>query len=234
MKSTIEDKYDLVNSVFSKVHEKYDLMNDIMSLGVHRIWKNKFLDWLNPQPNTKLIDVASGTGDIANLFNKKTENASKITCIEPNLEMFNQGKEKLKKFENINWINARAEKIPVNDNTYDYYTISYGLRNVSNINKSLQEAYRVLKPGGRLMCLEFSKIDNEILNSAYKQYSKTIPLIGKIIVGSDKPYKYLIESIEKFLDQKQLVDIMIKEGFSNVEFRNLTNGISAIHSGWKI
>ena len=234
MKSTIEDKYDLVNSVFSKVHEKYDLMNDIMSLGVHRIWKNKFLDWLNPQPNTKLIDVASGTGDIANLFNKKTENTSKITCIEPNLEMFNQGKEKLKKFENINWINARAEKIPVNDNTYDYYTISYGLRNVSNINKSLQEAYRVLKPGGRLMCLEFSKIDNEILNSAYKQYSKTIPLIGKIIVGSDKPYKYLIESIEKFLNQKQLVDIMIKEGFSNVEFRNLTNGISAIHSGWKI
>ena len=234
MKSTIDDKYDLVNSVFSKVHEKYDLMNDIMSLGVHRIWKNKFLDWLNPQPNTKLIDVASGTGDIANLFNKKTENTSKITCIEPNLEMFNQGKEKLKKFENINWINARAEKIPVNDNTYDYYTISYGLRNVSNINKSLQEAYRVLKPGGRLMCLEFSKIDNEILNSAYKQYSKTIPLIGKIIVGSDKPYKYLIESIEKFLDQKQLVDIMIKEGFSNVEFRNLTNGISAIHSGWKI
>ena len=230
----IEDKYDLVNSVFSKVHEKYDLMNDIMSLGVHRIWKNKFLDWLNPQPNTKLIDVASGTGDIANLFNKKTENTSKITCIEPNLEMFNQGKEKLKKFENINWINARAEKIPVNDNTYDYYTISYGLRNVSNINKSLQEAYRVLKPGGRLMCLEFSKIDNEILNSAYKQYSKTIPLIGKIIVGSDKPYKYLIESIEKFLDQKQLVDIMVKEGFSNVEFRNLTNGISAIHSGWKI
>ena len=234
MKSTIEDKYDLVNSVFSKVHEKYDLMNDIMSLGVHRIWKNKFLDWLNPQPNTKLIDVASGTGDIANLFNKKTENTSKITCIEPNLEMFNQGKEKLKKFENINWINARAEKIPVYDNTYDYYTISYGLRNVSNINKSLQEAYRVLKPGGRLMCLEFSKIDNEILNSAYKQYSKTIPLIGKIIVGSDKPYKYLIESIEKFLNQKQLVDIMIKEGFSNVEFRNLTNGISAIHSGWKI
>ena len=234
MKSTIEDKYDLVNSVFSKVHEKYDLMNDIMSLGVHRIWKNKFLDWLNPQPNTKLIDVASGTGDIANLFNKKTENTSKITCIEPNLEMFNQGKEKLKKFENINWINARAEKIPVNDNTYDYYTISYGLRNVSNINKSLQEAYRVLKPGGRLMCLEFSKIDNEILNSAYKQYSKTIPLIGKIIVGSDEPYKYLIESIEKFLDQKQLVDIMIKEGFSNVEFRNLSNGISAIHSGWKI
>ena len=234
MKSTIEDKYDLVNSVFSKVHEKYDLMNDIMSLGVHRIWKNKFLDWLNPQPNTKLIDVASGTGDIANLFNKKTKNTSKITCIEPNLEMFNQGKEKLKKFENINWINARAEKIPVNDNTYDYYTISYGLRNVSNINKSLKEAYRVLKPGGRLMCLEFSKIDNEILNSAYKQYSKTIPLIGKIIVGSDEPYKYLIESIEKFLDQKQLVDIMIKEGFSNVEFRNLSNGISAIHSGWKI
>ena len=234
MKITIEEKKDLVNTVFSKVHEKYDLMNDIMSLGVHRIWKNKFLDWLNPQPNTKLIDVASGTGDIANLFNKKTENTSKITCIEPNLEMFNQGKEKLKKFENINWINARAEKIPVNDNTYDYYTISYGLRNVSNINKSLQEAYRVLKPGGRLMCLEFSKIDNEILNSAYKQYSKTIPLIGKIIVGSDKPYKYLIESIEKFLDQKQLVDIMVKEGFSNVEFRNLTNGISAIHSGWKI
>tara|TARA_B100000575_G_C23034260_1_gene595369 strand:+ start:51 stop:755 length:705 start_codon:yes stop_codon:yes gene_type:complete len=234
MKSTIEDKFDLVNSVFSKVHDKYDLMNDIMSLGVHRIWKDKFLDWLNPQPNTKLIDVASGTGDIANLFNKKTEKTSKITCIEPNFEMFNQGKEKLKKFENINWINARAEKIPVDDNIFDYYTISYGLRNVSNINRSLKEAYRVLKPGGRLMCLEFSKIDNEIINSLYKQYSKAIPIIGQIIVGSDKPYKYLIESIEKFLDQKQLVELITKSGFSNVEFRNLSNGISAIHSGWKI
>ena len=148
--------------------------------------------------------------------------------------MLNQGKKKLKKYENIKWINAPAEKIPTKDNTFDYYSISYGIRNVSDINTVLKEAFRVLKPGGRFMCLEFSKIDNELLNYLYKQYSKTIPLIGKLIVGSDKPYKYLIESIEKFYNQEQLVKLMSKNGFSNIEFRNLSNGISAIHSGWKI
>ena len=141
---------------------------------------------------------------------------------------------KLKKYNSIKWIKAHAEKIPVNDNTFDYYSISYGIRNVSNINKSLKEALRVLKPGGRFMCLEFSKIDNEILKFLYKQYSKAIPYLGKLIVGSEKPYNYLTQSIEEFHNQNELAELMIKNGFVNVEFRNVSNGISAIHSGWKV
>ena len=234
MKSTIQDKNKLVNSVFSDVHKNYDLMNDIMSLGIHRVWKEKFIDWMNPQPETKLIDVASGTGDIAKLFSHKTKNSGQITCVEPNNLMLNQGKKKLKKYDNINWINAPAEKIPIKDNSFDYYSISYGIRNVSDINAVLKEALRVLKPGGRFMCLEFSKVDNELVNFIYKQYSKAIPLIGKLIVGSDEPYKYLVDSIERFYNQKQLAELMIYNGFSNVEYRNVSNGISAIHSGWKI
>ena len=234
MKTTILDKSKLVNSVFSKVHNKYDLMNDIMSFGIHRIWKEKFIDWMNPLPNTKLIDVASGTGDITQLYLNKLNNLGHAVCLEPNDQMLKQGKTKLKNYKNIRWINAQAENIPINDNTFDYYTISFGIRNVSDINLSLKEAFRVLKPGGRFMCLEFSKINNEFLNFLYKKYSKSIPYIGKFIVGSEKPYKYLIESIDEFLNQKQLVELMIKNGFTNVEFRNVTSGVSAIHSGWKI
>ena len=234
MKSTIQDKNKLVNSVFSQVYKKYDLMNDIMSLGVHRVWKEKFIDWMNPQPNTKLIDVASGTGDIANLFFTRSDGTGEVICVEPNKEMLSRGKIKLKKYKSVKWINSSAESIPIEGNTFDYYSISYGIRNVSDINKVLKEAFRVLKPGGRFMCLEFSKIDNEILNFLYKQYSKTIPYIGKFIVGSDKPYKYLIDSIDKFYNQKELSKLIKNNGFSNVEFRNVSSGISAIHSGWKI
>ena len=234
MKSTIQDKNKLVNSVFSQVYKKYDLMNDIISLGVHRVWKEKFIDWMNPQPGTNLIDVASGTGDIANLFFTRSDGTGEVICVEPNKEMLSRGKIKLKKYKSVKWINSSAESIPIEGNAFDYYSISYGIRNVSDINKVLKEAFRVLKPGGRFMCLEFSKIDNEILNFLYKQYSKTIPYIGKFIVGSDKPYKYLIDSIDKFYNQKELSKLIKNNGFSNVEFRNVSNGISAIHSGWKI
>ena len=234
MKITILDKSKLVNSVFSKVYKKYDLMNDIMSFGIHRIWKDKFIDWMNPCSGSKLIDVASGTGDIAKLFSKHSNNLSEITCIEPNSEMLKEGKKNLKILKNINWFKAPAEKLPVKDNTYDYYSISYGIRNVTDINKTLKEAHRVLKPGGRFMCLEFSKIDNEALNFFYKQYSKTIPIIGKYVVGTSEPYKYLIESIDHFYNQNQLIELMKDNGFSNTEYRNLSGGVSAIHSGWKI
>ena len=234
MKSTILDKTKLVNSVFSKVYKKYDLMNDIMSLGIHRLWKEKFIDWMNPASDSKLIDVASGTGDIAKLFSKRNNNTSEITCIEPNIEMFKEGKTKLTRFKNIKWINAQAEKLPIMDNIYDFYSISYGIRNVTDINKALSEAFRVLKPGGRFMCLEFSKIDNEMLNFIYKQYSKTFPLIGKYVVGESQPYEYLVNSIDQFYNQNQLVELMLKNGFSNIKYRNLSSGISAIHSGWKI
>ena len=234
MKNSIQDKTKLVNSVFSKVYRKYNLMNDVISFGVHRIWKEKFIDWMNPSANSKLIDVASGTGDIAKLFSNQFNNTSKITCVEPNTEMFMEGKKNLKEYQNISWVKAQAEKIPVKNDTYDYYSISYGIRNVTNINKTLKEAYRVLKPGGRFMCLEFSKINNEILDFFYKQYSKTIPIIGKYIVGTSEPYEYLIKSIDQFYTQKELLKLMNNNGFSHSEYRNLSNGISAIHSGWKV
>ena len=234
MKSTIQDKSKLVNSVFSEVYNKYDLMNDIMSLGVHRIWKDKFIDWMNPSHKSSLIDVASGTGDIAKLFSLRNKNLSMITCIEPNENMFREGKKNLANFQNIKWIMSKAETLPVEDGVYDFYSISYGIRNVSDINKTLSEAYRVLKPGGRFMCLEFSKINNELLSFIYKNYSKAIPTLGKYIVGSSKPYEYLINSIDAFYNQEQLLELIINNGFANVEYRNLSNGISAIHSGWKI
>ena len=234
MKSTIQDKSKLVNSVFSKVYDKYDLMNDVMSFGIHRIWKNKFIDWMSPSRSSSLIDVASGTGDIAKLFSLRNKNLTMITCIEPNEDMFKKGKDNLKNFKNIKWIKSSAETLPVEDDAYDFYSISYGIRNVSDINRTLKEAFRVLKPGGRFMCLEFSKINNELLNFLYKNYSKAIPALGKYIVGSSKPYEYLINSIDSFYNQNQLSQLLIKNGFSNVEYRNLSNGISAIHSGWKI
>ena len=149
-------------------------------------------------------------------------------------KMLQKGKNRLKNFNNIKWKMSSAEYLPFEDEIFDYYTISFGIRNVTDINITLKESLRVLKPGGRFMCLEFSKIDNEILEIIYKQYSKAIPIIGKIIVGTEKPYKYLIDSIDNFYNQKQLSELMRINGFSNIKYRNLSNGIAAIHSGWKV
>ncbi len=229
-----DDKSKLVNKVFNHVYENYDLMNDIMSLGSHRIWKKNLISWIAPKRYDKIIDVASGTGDIAKLCSAETNNESKITCVEPNSKMLSIGKNKLSHLNNLTWVLSNAESLPFKKNTFDFYVISFGIRNVSNINKSLKEAHRVLKPGGRFFCLEFSKVENEILNKIYKQYSKIIPSIGKIIVGNRMPYKYLIESIDKFYDQRDLLKKIEKNGFSHVEYRNLTNGVAAIHTGWKI
>jgi demethylmenaquinone methyltransferase/2-methoxy-6-polyprenyl-1,4-benzoquinol methylase len=229
-----QDKTKLVNSVFSKVHKNYDLMNDLMSLGVHRLWKKNLINWMNPQPGNQIIDVAAGTGDLARMASKKNDNKNRFCCVEPNMEMFATGKEKLRNLSNIKWYLNSAEKLPFKENTFDFYTISYGIRNVTDINQCLKEAYRVLKPGGRFFCLEFSKVENEILNLLYQKYSKLIPLIGRMIVGSKQPYDYLVDSIEKFYTQYELVDLLKDNRFSNIEFRNLSNGISAIHSGWKI
>ena len=234
MKLYIQDKVKLVNSVFSKVHKRYDFMNDVMSFGVHRLWKKNMVDWMRPHRNSILLDIASGTGDIPKIFSEKVNNKCEVYCVEPNKDMMQLGMKKLEKYKNIKWKQGKAERLPFKDNTFDFYSISFGIRNVSNINLSLKEAFRVLKVGGRFMCLEFSHIENEILQKLYKQYSKTIPLIGKYVVGSSEPYKYLVESIEKFYNQKELLKLIYKSGFSKVEYRNLSNGISAIHSGWKI
>jgi demethylmenaquinone methyltransferase/2-methoxy-6-polyprenyl-1,4-benzoquinol methylase len=234
MKIHIQDKTKLVNSVFSKVHKNYDLMNDLMSLGVHRLWKRNLINWMNPQPGNQIVDVAAGTGDLAKMISKKNNNKNVFCCVEPNKEMLEMGKKKLKTLTNIKWYLNSAEKLPFKDNTFDFYTISYGIRNVTDINQCLKESFRVLKPGGRFFCLEFSKVENEIINSLYQKYSRLIPVIGKIVMGNKEPYEYLVNSIEKFYTQYELVDLLKKNKFSNVEFRNLSSGISAIHSGWKI
>jgi demethylmenaquinone methyltransferase / 2-methoxy-6-polyprenyl-1,4-benzoquinol methylase len=229
-----QEKSKLVNSVFDKVYKNYDLMNDIMSLGVHRLWKKKLISWMNPQQGSKIVDVASGTGDLAKIISKKNDNQNNIFCVEPNKGMLEVGEKKLNHLKNVKWYLSSAEKLPFKDNTFDFYTISYGIRNVTNINQCLKEALRVLKPGGRFLCLEFSKVENEIVNLFYQNYSKLIPLLGKIVIGSPEPYEYLINSIDKFYDQYELLELMENNKFSNTEFRNLSNGISAIHSGWKI
>ena len=229
-----QEKSKLVNSVFDKVYRNYDLMNDIMSFGVHRLWKKNLINWMAPQKGNKIIDVASGTGDLAKIISKKNNNQNNIYCVEPNLGMLETGKKKLNYLKNIKWYLCPAEKLPFKENTFDFYTISFGIRNVTDINQCLKEAFRVLKPGGRFFCLEFSKVENEILNLLYQNYSKLIPIFGKIFVGSSSPYEYLISSIDKFYDQYELVELMKNNKFSNIQFRNLSNGISAIHSGWKI
>ena len=234
MQQYLQNKKGLVKSVFDQVFDKYDLMNDFMSLGIHRIWKKSLITMMNPSPNQKLIDVGCGTGDIAKIFLNYVNKDAQITCVDPNIGMVNKGKEKLKKFKNIDWIIASAEKLPLTDNSYDFYTISFGLRNTANLNESLNEAYRVLKPGGRFLCLEFSKIQNSNLDYLYKNYSKIIPFIGKIIMGEKEPYEYLVKSIEKFVNQEELIDLMKKNNFRNTTYRNLSGGIVSIHSGWKI
>jgi len=234
MQQYLQNKKGLVQGVFDQVFDKYDLMNDFMSLGVHRSWKKTLLNMMNPSKNQKLIDVACGTGDIGKLYLDNTDKENFITCVDPNEGMIAKGKEKLKKYNNINWIISSAENLPLKENSFDFYTISFGLRNTKDLDKSLSEAHRVLKPGGRFFCLEFSKIQNENLDFVYKQYSKIIPLIGKFIVGQKEPYEYLIESIEKFLNQDELIDLMKKNKFEKCSYRNLSGGIVSIHSGWKI
>ena len=234
MQQYLQNKKGLVQGVFDQVFDKYDLMNDFMSLGVHRSWKKTLLNMMNPSKNQKLIDVACGTGDIGKLYLDNTDKENFITCVDPNEGMIAKGKEKLKKYNNINWVISSAENLPLKENSFDFYTISFGLRNTKNLDKSLSEAHRVLKPGGRFFCLEFSKIQNENLDYVYKQYSKIIPLIGKFIVGQKEPYEYLIESIEKFLNQDELIDLMKKNRFEKCSYRNLSGGIVSIHSGWKI
>ena len=234
MKTYNRENKRLVTKVFQDVSSKYDMMNDLMSLGIHRLWKKKFINWLNPQKNTTLIDVASGTGDIAKLFLEKIEYKGFVYCVDENMEMLNLNKKKFKEISKIKYFCNNAEKLPFKSNYFDYYTISFGLRNVENINKALKEAYRVLKPGGRFLCLEFSKVKNKTLNKIYKNYSKSIPIVGKFIVGKSEPYEYLINSIENFHSQDSLFKQIKKHNFINVSYRNLSAGIVAIHSAWKV
>jgi len=234
MDQVLQQKKGLVKGVFNKVFKKYDIMNDLMSLGIHRIWKKNLIQMMNPTSKKKLIDVACGTGDITKLYLEYTNNNSTILCVDSNINMIKECKKNLKKYKNIKWKVCSAERLNVPDNSFDFYTISFGLRNTKDIDRSLKEAHRVLKKGGRFLCLEFSKIENNNLDFLYKNYSKLIPKIGEIVVGEKKPYEYLVKSIENFISQKQLIEKMNNNNFKNCKYRNLSGGIVAIHSGWKI
>ena len=233
MQQNLQNKKGLVENVFNQVYNKYDLMNDFMSMGVHRYWKKSLINMMNPRVSGKLIDVACGTGDVGKLFLDSTNKEAEITCVDPNKGMVSQGKQKLSNYKNVKWVISPAEKLPITDNSFDYYTISFGLRNTKNLNKALSEAYRVLKPGGRYLCLEFSKIQNSNLDFIYKNYSKLIPIIGQFVVGEKEPYEYLIKSIEQFINQEELIQLMKDNKFQNCSYRNFSGGIVSIHSGWK-
>ena len=234
MQQRLQQNNGLVKKVFNSVFNKYDLMNDIMSFGIHRLWKKELIHILNPSEKTKLIDVGCGTGDIGKLFLKATNNNCDILCVDPNKNMIKEGKKNFINLKNVKWRNNYAEELKTYSNYYDYYTISFGLRNTTNLDKSISEAYRVLKKGGRFLCLEFSKIDNSNLNFLYERYSQLIPLIGKVVVGEKEPYEYLVKSINEFINQKELIEMMKKNKFKNCTYKNLNGGVVAIHSGWKL
>jgi len=245
----IAEKQNLVNQVFSSVANNYDLMNDLMSMGVHRWWKDEFLtDMGTFDSSTPLafLDVAGGTGDIAfrvlEKYRKEVpsystlRNSLKITVSDINSEMLEVGKQRaLEKGYEMDWVEANAEELPFEDDTFDYYTIAFGIRNVPDRLKALKEAYRVLKKGGRFMCLEFSKVEYPGLDNAYSLYSHYyIPTLGQLVAGDKDSYQYLVESIEKFPSQDEFADLIHKAGFEYVNHRNLTFGVVAIHSGVKL
>lgn len=239
-KIDIADKQPLVNNIFSNVADKYDLMNDLMSFGMHRLWKDEFIRQI-PNLNSNILDVASGSGDIALKLGKKARDRGSnisLTLSDINEEMLRQAKKKsidLNLFQNLKFTVATAEELPFPDNSFDYYTIAFGIRNVPDINKALKEAYRVLKPMGKFICLEFSKVKESLLQDFYKFYSfNVIPKIGQIITGNKEAYDYLVESIDLFPSQDEF-RIMIKEaGFEEINYKNLSGGIVAIHSAYKL
>jgi demethylmenaquinone methyltransferase / 2-methoxy-6-polyprenyl-1,4-benzoquinol methylase len=235
------ERQGLVNQVFASVAESYDLMNDLMSGGLHRLWKRDFIIWLNPPRGAqayRLLDVAGGTGDIALRYAAATgPNASATICdISP--EMLAVGSRRVHDAgldERITCIEGNAETLPFEDASFDAYTIAFGIRNVTHIDRALGEAFRVLKPGGRFMCLEFSEVQVPILDRLYDFHSfEVIPRLGKLTAGSAEPYQYLVESIRKFPKQDAFAEMVRHAGFERVSYRNLTGGIAAMHSGWKI
>ena len=232
-----KDKSNLVKKIFENVSGRYDLMNDFMSLGIHRVWKKSMLDWLAPRRGQSLIDVAGGTGDIAFNFIKRAKTGANATILDLTESMMIEGKKKtidLPEESQINWVCGDAMRMPFSNSTFDVYTISFGIRNVTNISKTLSEAYRVLKPGGRLMILEFSSVNNDLISWIYDKYSfNIIPKLGEFVSNDRESYQYLVESIRKFPNQEKFSEMIINEGFRKVKYRDLTFGIAALHSAWK-
>ena len=231
------EKSGLVHEVFSSVASRYDVMNDVMSLGIHRLWKDAMMDWLAPRSNQRLLDVAGGTGDISFRFLKRAPEASAVVLdlTEPMLVEGRKRAEAEALSDRLDWVTGDAMALPLPDNSFDVYTISFGIRNVTRIPDALAEAFRVLRPGGRLMVLEFSQLPNPAMQKAYDLYSfNVIPRMGQAIANDRDSYQYLVESIRNFPDQDTFAAMIREAGFEQVKYRNLSMGIAALHSGWKL
>lgn len=231
------DKSGRVQGVFNSVASRYDVMNDVMSMGIHRVWKDAMMDWLAPRPGQRLLDVAGGTGDISFRFLKRAGqgHATVLDLTEPMLVEGRKRAEAAQMAESLDWVVGDAMALPFEDNTFDVYTISFGIRNVTRPQDALNEAFRVLRPGGRLMVLEFSQLPNDGLQMLYDLYSfNVIPRMGQMIANDRDSYQYLVESIRKFPDQETFLNMVRQAGFENAKYRNLSMGIAALHSGWKL
>ena len=232
-----DQKAGMVHGVFTNVASKYDIMNDVMSMGIHRIWKDALMDWLVPRDGQRLLDVAGGTGDVAFRFLGRAPGAT-ATVLDMTESMLIEGQKRAEAAQladKLDWIVGDAMALPFLDNTFDRYTISFGIRNVTRIPDALTEAFRVLKPGGRLVVLEFSQLPNDGLQKLYDLYSfNVIPRMGQLIAGDRDSYQYLVESIRRFPDQETFAQMIRDAGFEQVSYRNLSMGIAALHSGWKI
>tara|TARA_R110000851_G_scaffold35762_8_gene93886 strand:- start:241 stop:984 length:744 start_codon:yes stop_codon:yes gene_type:complete len=231
------EKAGRVRGVFGSVASKYDVMNDAMSLGVHRIWKDAMMDWLAPRAGQRLLDVAGGTGDISFRFLKRAGygQATVLDLTEPMLVEGRKRAEAESMADSLDWVVGDAMALPFPDASFDVYTISFGIRNVTRPQEALNEAFRVLKPGGRLMVLEFSQIPNDLMQKVYDLYSfNIIPRLGQMIANDRDSYQYLVESIRQFPDQETFLGMVRQAGFEQAKYRNLSMGIACLHSGWKI
>ncbi len=235
------EKQGLVNEVFSKAAERYDQMNDLMSSGLHRLWKDDMITMLNPPKGERVfnaLDVAGGTGDIAFRILDESGPNTRVTVADISPEMVAEGQKRgvaEGRLDRCSFTVGNAEALSFPDNSFDSYTIAFGIRNVTHIDKALAEAYRVLKPGGRFLCLEFAHLDIPLAQKIYDAYSFTvIPAVGKVVTGDGQPYRYLVESIRMFPKQEEFAQKIRASGFSKVSYRNLSGGIVAIHSGWRI
>jgi demethylmenaquinone methyltransferase / 2-methoxy-6-polyprenyl-1,4-benzoquinol methylase len=236
----LADKQPLVDEVFNRVARRYDLMNDLMSGGLHRLWKDAMVSWLAPPrsgPPWSAVDVAGGTGDVALRIAERSCGHAEVVVADINASMLEVGRERAARrgAEGLSFVEANAEALPFADRRFDAYTIAFGIRNVTRLEVALGEAHRVLKRGGRFLCLEFSQVDTPWLDRLYEAYSfQAIPALGRVVAGDAEPYRYLVESIRTFPGQERFAEMIRASGFHRVEYRNVSGGIAAIHSGWKL